>query len=77
VVEVVDVAGTVVVVTQPPASHASQQLVSCPTQPSAQYAGSGAIEQRGCPEGLLRQQVTASGRPQVERAAHLMTLALH
>jgi len=86
VVVVVGGGGVVVVVlpagTQPPCSHASQQLGKFPTQ---------ALPPRGglqnparflmlhvvLPAASVWQQVTALGLPQVEPAAHPMTTSAH
>jgi hypothetical protein len=81
-VVVVLVVVVLVVVAQPPATQASQQLVNVPTHASppggaAQADARGLMLHRVAPLLLDRQQVTAPGRPQVERAAHRRTAPLH
>jgi hypothetical protein len=78
VVAVDDVVVVVDVVTQPPTPHASQQLVNVPTHPPARTHRSAVrrTAQRG-PLGVVRQHVTAPGRPQVERRAQRMTVVRH
>jgi hypothetical protein len=80
-VVVVDVVVTVLVVTQPLPVHASQQLAGVPTQalPPAGGVQSAALRfttQRVAPFERVRQQVTAPGRPQVEREAQRRTSPL-
>jgi hypothetical protein len=79
-VVVVDVVVDVVVVgaTQPPASHASQQLGTAPTHALPPFGARQAsalrlVAQRVTPRRFVRQQVTAPGRPHVERAAQRRT----
>lgn len=85
-VELVDVLDVVVVDvvvgTQSPPPHASQQLGTVPTQAvpplgARQRAASLFTLQRKPPETLVRQQVTAPARPHVERAAQRLTAPLH
>jgi hypothetical protein len=61
----------------PGAGQASQQLVQVPAVPcfAAQCAASFSILHFG-PFGVVRQQVTEPGLPQVERAAHFFTAPL-
>jgi hypothetical protein len=79
---VVDVVEVVVGTTQPPASHASQQLGSVPTHAAPpdgarHFVASPFTLQRVSPWELVRQQVTAPGRPHAERDAHRTTAARH
>ena len=78
VVTVVVVGGTdvvVVVVTQPPASQASQQLENPPAHAPAAWQRSGVVTlHRVRPSARVRQQVTASGRPQVEVFTQRLTV---
>jgi hypothetical protein len=85
VVDVVDVLLVVdvevVLGTQSPPPHASQQLVTVPTHAmpplgARQRAASFFTLQRCRPAALVRQQATAPTRPQVERAAQRFTSAL-
>ena len=81
---VVVVAGTVVVVlvAQPFALQASQQLENAPTQA---LPSRGALQRRSLrltlqwvfPPAFVRQQVTKPVRPHVDRAAHAITSSLH
>jgi hypothetical protein len=76
VVEVDDV--TVVVARQPPASHASQQLGTAPTQArpplgATQRSALGLILHDVLPERRVRQQVTKPGLPHVDFEAHRLT----
>ena len=86
VVEVVDVLVVVdvevVLGTQSPPPHASQQLDTGPTHAvpafgARQRAASFFTLQRSRPAALVRQQVTAPARPQVDRAAQRFTAPLH
>jgi hypothetical protein len=80
-VEVVDVVVVVVVdvvVTHPPAAHASQQLGTAPTQAwpprgGVHFAGSRLIAQEVRPALVVRQQVTKPGLPHVDLLAHRLT----
>jgi hypothetical protein len=68
----------VVVVAQPPAVHASQQVVSWPTHAepplgATHFAELVLIEHFVVPLLVVRQQVTKPGLPHVERAAHRLT----
>lgn len=72
--------GVVVVVgpTQPDEEQASQQLAkfpghACPRGGALQRAGSLTITHFVVPSERVRQQVAASGLPQVEREAHFTT----
>ena len=85
VVEVVDVLVVldveVVVGTQSPLPHASQQLGTVPAHAvppfgARQRAASFFTLQRSRPAALVRQQVTAPGFPHVERVAHRFTALL-
>jgi hypothetical protein len=81
---VVVVAGTgvVVLVAQPFALQASQQLENAPMQALPLR---GALQRRSrrlmlqwlLPPASVRQQVTKPGRPHVDRAAHAVTSSLH
>jgi hypothetical protein len=67
-----------VVVAQPPAVHASQQLASWPTHAepplgAAHFAELLLIEHFVVPLLVVRQQVTKPDLPHVERAAHRLT----
>jgi hypothetical protein len=80
VLVVVDVVDVVVGTAQPDAEHASQQLGNSDTQaapPSGarQWAASGRVAHEVTPAVLVRQQATDPGLPQVEREAHLRTVA--
>jgi len=85
-VEVVDVLVVVevdvVVGVQSPAPHASQQLGTVPVQAVPPFGARQRIAslftlQRSVPPALVRQQATAPGRPQVDRAAQRLTVPLH
>jgi hypothetical protein len=70
-----------VVVTQPPALQASQQLGNAPTHAlapdrEAHFANGFGLQMVG-PFDRVRQQVTNPGLPHVERAAHRLTAPLH
>jgi hypothetical protein len=81
-VVVVLVVVVVVLPTQPVALHASQQLVAVPTHAWPPLGAMHDVARRltlhlaGLPD-FVRQQVTAPGLPQVERAAHLRTADWH
>jgi hypothetical protein len=67
-----------IVVAQPVAVQASQQLANRPTQAEppldvAHLAGSLLMEHRVVPRLFVRQQVTKPTRPQIDRDAHLLT----
>jgi hypothetical protein len=77
VVEVDDV-DVVVVVTQPPASQASQQLGMVPTHApppfgATQRAAACLSEQEVLPERRVRQHATYPGLPHVDLEAHRLT----
>jgi hypothetical protein len=68
--------------TQSPPPHASQQLGTVPTQAvpplvARQRVADFFTPQRCLPSAVVRQQVTAPARPQVDLAAHRLRLALH
>src|SRR5262245_52545344 len=68
----------VVVVTQPPAPQASQQLVKLPTHAvpptGARQCAASRLVLHFVPVALVTQQVTApAGFPQIECAAHRLT----
>jgi hypothetical protein len=82
VVDVVVVVVVVLGVTQPPAPQASQQLGTAPTHALppdgvVHFAACRFVLHRVAPLALVRQQVTAPGLPQVERAVHRLTVPLH
>jgi hypothetical protein len=74
VLAVVVLVGTPQLGPAPGAGHASQQLAQLPTVPClvAQWAASFANLHFG-PAAVVKQQVTAPCRPQVERDAHFRT----
>ncbi len=76
-VGVVDVV-VVVVVAHPPSAHASQQLAWTPTQAepprgAVHFAATLLTTHDVRPALVVRQQVTAPGRPQADRDAHCRT----
>src|SRR5690242_18299977 len=84
IVVVVGPPGIVVVVLtgQLPAPQASQQLATRCTQAAPPFGAvhllaSGLIEHFAMPCAVVRQQVTKSGRPQVDCAAQWTTARLH
>ena len=79
---VVEVDEVVVVVAQPPAPQASQQLGTDPMHalppPGAtQRAAPRSIEHDVLPDGRVRQQVTNPGLPHVDLAAQRLTVLVH